>query len=108
MDDLLNQLKQRLTAYLSSVTNAPAEIHHAQPIAGGASRDTWVIDATIGAERQKLVLRRDLPSVMYEQALTREQEYKVIDAAYQNGVLAPRPRFLCNDASVLGQPFFIM
>jgi aminoglycoside phosphotransferase (APT) family kinase protein len=45
---------------------------------------------------------------MYEQALTREQEYKVIDAAYQNGVLAPRPRFLCNDTSVLGQLFFIM
>jgi aminoglycoside phosphotransferase (APT) family kinase protein len=108
MEDLLNQLKQRLTEYLSTVTNAPTEINHAQPIAGGASRDTWVIDVTLGGERQKLVLRRDLPTVMYDQALTREQEYKFIDAAYQNGVIAPRPRFFCTDSSVLGQPFFIM
>jgi len=108
MDDLLKQLKQRLTAYLTEVANAPTEIHHAQPIAGGASRDTWLIDATIASEQQKLILRRDLPTVMYDQALTREQEYRFIDAAYQNGVLAPRPRFFCTDASVLGEPFFIM
>jgi aminoglycoside phosphotransferase (APT) family kinase protein len=108
MEDLLNQLKQRLTEYLHTVANAPVEINHAQPIAGGASRDTWVLDVTIGGERQKLVLRRDLPTVMYDQALTREQEYKFIDAAYQIGVIAPRPRFFCTDASVLGQPFFIM
>lgn len=108
MDDLLQQLKQRVAEYLHKVTNAPIDIHHAQPVAGGASRDTWVIDASIGDERQKLVLRRDLPTVMYEQALTREQEYNFIDAAYQNGVIAPRPRFSCTDPSILGERFFIM
>ncbi len=108
MDDLLNPLKDRLSQYLTEVSGTPTEIHHAQPIAGGASRDTWLIDATIGGERQKLVLRRDLSTVMYEQALTREQEYQFIDAAYQKGVLAPRPRFLCTDPNLLSQSFFIV
>src|SRR5581483_8528831 len=40
--------------------------------------------------------------------LSREQEFRVLQAAHQAGVLAPRPRWLCNDSNVLGKPFFLM
>jgi aminoglycoside phosphotransferase (APT) family kinase protein len=101
-------LKSHLEHYLSESTAQTAVIGGAAPIAGGASRDTWQINAVIGGAAQTLVLRRDLPTSMFEGALTREQEFRFITAAYDEGVLAPRPRFLCNDPSVLGLPFFIM
>ncbi|NWF68466.1 MAG: phosphotransferase family protein [Chloroflexi bacterium] len=108
MSDVVNTLKSRLSAYLTQSGGLPVTIEQAQPIAGGASRDTWLLEATLGGEKQRWVLRRDLPSVMIEHALTREQEYTLIKAAYEHGVRAPRPRFLCSDPAVLGQPFFIM
>jgi aminoglycoside phosphotransferase (APT) family kinase protein len=103
-----SELKIKLTEYLTATAGSPVTIEQLQPVAGGASRDTWLADFMLGSERQKMVLRRDLPTVMYEQALTRAQEYAFIDAAYEHGVLAPRPRFLCVDDTVLGQPFFLM
>lgn len=104
----LQQLKTRLEAYLQAATGQPAAITQAQPLAGGASRDMWRIDAQIGDVPERFVLRRDPPTQMNEQALTRAQEYALMQAAYEAGVRVARPRFLCEDASVLGSPFFIM
>jgi aminoglycoside phosphotransferase (APT) family kinase protein len=101
-------LKTRLAPYLTEVSGAPATITSVQPLAGGASRDMWLVEATLNGKPEKLVLRRDLPTTMLEQALTREQEFKLMQAADESGIKVAKPRYLCTDASVLDAPFFIM
>jgi aminoglycoside phosphotransferase (APT) family kinase protein len=54
-----------------------------------------------------LVLRRDLGGRIYEQSLERDQEYRVIVLAREADVAVPRARWLCEDAEVLGSPFFL-
>src|SRR5690242_3872796 len=101
-------LLQRLTRYLAEQTGASVTITDAKPLSGGASRDTWQISAVVGGEPRQYVLRRDLPAQMFDDALTREQEFRLMDAARQSEVCCAQVRFLCTDSSVLGSPFFIM
>jgi len=104
-----HQLQARLADYLSAQTHAPVQVHNAQPLAGGASRDSWAFNATFGdGTSERFVLRRDLPTRMNEQALTRAQEFALMRAAYDHGVLVARVRWLCEDERVLDLPFFIM
>src|SRR5690606_869651 len=41
-------------------------------------------------------------------SLTREQEFRVLEVAYEAGVTVPRPLWLCTDISVMGCAFCIM
>jgi aminoglycoside phosphotransferase (APT) family kinase protein len=103
-----DELASRLTAFLSEAAGAPAEVTALTPIAGGASLETWTVDATVGGEPYALVLRMDLASNMNPNALTRAQEFALLQAAHASGVLAPRPRWLSADGAALGRPFFLM
>jgi aminoglycoside phosphotransferase (APT) family kinase protein len=98
----------RLSAFLSEQAGAAARVVAARALAGGASRDTWAVDAEVGGRRESLVLRRDLGGEIDDQALSREQEFRVLAAAHAGGVRVPRPRWLCTDPAVLGAPFFVM
>ncbi len=102
----------RLEGFLAEQTRSSVRLTHLRQLTGGASRDTWAVDAEVlsGPEAgpQRLVLRRDLGGVIAEQALSREQEFRVLQAAHAAGVLVPRPRWLCADPAVLGVPFFLM
>jgi aminoglycoside phosphotransferase (APT) family kinase protein len=77
-------------------------------LTGGASRDTWALDIEIGNVVQPLVLRRDLGGAITDEALSREQEFRVLQAVGAAGVLVPTPRWLCTDPAVLGMHFFVM
>lgn len=97
-----------LEQYLSEQTGEAVRITNAKALAGGASRDTWHLSVQQGAGTHEYVMRRDLPTQMFEDALTREQEFHLMDAAYQHGIKVAKMRFLCSDTAVLGSPFFIM
>jgi aminoglycoside phosphotransferase (APT) family kinase protein len=43
-----------------------------------------------------------------QEALSREQEFRLLVIVHQAGALVPRPRWLCTDPAVLGAPFFVM
>jgi aminoglycoside phosphotransferase (APT) family kinase protein len=103
-----DEFRARLVDYLTEVSGVIATVDRAEPLAGGASRDMWLIEATFDREPQKLVLRRDLPTTMLDSSLTRAQEFQLMQAAYAHGVKVARPRFLCEDERVLGAPFFLM
>jgi aminoglycoside phosphotransferase (APT) family kinase protein len=103
-----DDLSARLAAFLSSVSGTPAAIIAMQPIAGGASRETWALDAEIGGMHAALVLRMDLASSMNPDALSRPQEFALLAAAHAAGVLAPRPRWLDAEGAALGRPFLLM
>lgn len=101
-------MMESLAAYLSEQLGQPVTIADAQPLSGGASRDTWRFTARGATLEQSLVLRRDLPTQMFDEALTRAQEFHLMRTAYEHGVKVARVRFLCEDPSVLGSPFFVM
>jgi aminoglycoside phosphotransferase (APT) family kinase protein len=56
-------------------------------LAGGASKEAWAVDA--GGER--LLVRRASGGVIHRDTLTLEQEFRVLEAAYEAGVKVPRP-----------------
>ncbi len=104
----IEDFHHQLTEYLAHVSGASVVIESATPLAGGASRDSWALTVTLNGERQKLVLRKDFPTQMSDSALTRAQEFHLMDAAYKSGVKVARMRWLCEDPAVLGLPFFLM
>jgi len=101
-------LLHRLQIYLSEQFGKSAVISAAKPLAGGASRDTWLLSVQIGREAKQLVLRRDLPTQMFDDALSRAQEFHLMKAAHQSGVKVAQVRYLCTDEALLGSPFFLM
>lgn len=104
------EFKERLEKFLVKETGKPAQISSMTPLAGGASRDSRIIEASIDGIPHKLVLRLDLPTTMNEAALTRTQEYHLMQAAHDAGVKVARVRWLCDENvdDYLGQPFFLM
>jgi aminoglycoside phosphotransferase (APT) family kinase protein len=102
------ELRSRLESFLTQKAGAPVTVTAARRLTGGASRETWAIDIDLAGGRQALVLRRDMGGEIQEEALSRRQEFALLVAAHEAGVLVPRPRWLCDDPSVLGTPFFLM
>ncbi|HEY3832000.1 MAG TPA: phosphotransferase family protein [Acidimicrobiia bacterium] len=72
-------------------------------VSGGASRETWLFDATTSEGVEHLVLRRDPGRATL--ATERSTEYALLAAAYQSGVAAPRVRMLLEDSDELGSGF---
>lgn len=101
------ELTSRLEAYLKR-TGIDARILGARHLTGGASRDSWSVDAEIAGRSQGLVVRRDLGGEISPEALDRGGEFAVLSRAFEGGVRVPRPVALCLDPGVLGAPFFVM
>src|SRR5262249_43067442 len=99
MTHTVPEIRSRLEAFLSTTLGVPVRVIAARQLTGGASRESWAVDVEVcgGSEAgpHALVLRRDLGGTIHEEALSREQEFQVLMAAYQAGVLVPRPRWLC-------------
>ncbi|TAK59859.1 MAG: phosphotransferase family protein [Dehalococcoidia bacterium] len=77
-------------------------------LTGGASRETWSLDATLHfADRDDelpLILQRDTRGG--RPTIPRALEFRLIAAAYEAGVPVPEPLFLGDDS--LGGEFFIV
>lgn len=67
--------------------------------------ETWVLDATWGGQRYLLILRRDMGKNMYDGALSRAEEFALLEVAHAAGIRAPRPFFLNTDTA---RPYFLM
>ncbi len=77
----------------------------AQKFAGGQSNPTYAI---LVDGRPRMVLRKKPPGVLLPSAHAVEREYKVTAALADTGVPVARPLALCEDAEVVGTPFFVM
>lgn len=80
-------------------------------LSGGAIQQNWGMDVAIQggvhAGAHAWVLRTDAPATVAS-SLPREREYAILRFAHAHGLGAPQPLFLCEDASVIGRPFFVM
>lgn len=103
---------QAIARYLGNACEAQAvDIRGVSLLSGGAIQQNWQLDVNIRGGKwagdHTWVLRTDAPATVAF-SLPREREYAIIRFAHAQGMLAPQPLLLCNDASVIGQPFFIM
>jgi aminoglycoside phosphotransferase (APT) family kinase protein len=107
------QIAPALTDFLKRAYHpAPRQLHveHLHLLTGGASRQTWSFDAVVEHMDGQvitlpLILRSD-PQEGPQAVMDRDLEFRVIEAAYAEGVLVPKLYFLGDNS--LGVPFFIM
>ena len=108
---------RRLEVWLSRTLGEPVRVDRTQNPGDGAAPETralapenWGIVATAGdGERPRRYLRivgGEAPSGR-ECTRTRREEFALLRAAHDAGVRVPRPLVLCEDADVLGAPFFV-
>ncbi len=72
---------------------------------GGMSNPTFMLEDGAG---RRLVLRKKPPGKLLPSAHAVEREFKVISALASSDVPVARTYALCEDAAVIGQPFYIM
>jgi aminoglycoside phosphotransferase (APT) family kinase protein len=77
----------------------------AQKFAGGQSNPTYLL--SVDGE-PRFVLRRKPDGVLLPSAHAVEREYRVTAALSGSAVPVAKPLALCEDASVVGTPFFVM
>jgi aminoglycoside phosphotransferase (APT) family kinase protein len=80
-------------------------------LSGGAIQQNWRLTADIQggayAGHHDWVLRTDAPATVAS-SLPREREFAILRFAHAQGLGAPKPLLMCEDAGVIGQPFFLM
>jgi len=93
-----------LAAYLPPLLPAAEGPLEAELIAGGASNLTYFIRSAHG----EWVLRRPPLGHVLPTAHDMAREYRVITALGQTEVPVPKTVLLCEDAAVIGAPFYVM
>jgi aminoglycoside phosphotransferase (APT) family kinase protein len=71
---------------------------------GGQSNPTYYIETST----RRLVVRRKPPGHLLPSAHAIEREYQVMSALHGTGVPVPKTHLLCEDADIIGTPFFVM
>jgi aminoglycoside phosphotransferase (APT) family kinase protein len=71
---------------------------------GGQSNPTY----KLATPQSNYVLRRKPPGELFAGAHAVDREFRVISALARAGFPVPRPYAACNDAAVIGTPFFVM
>jgi aminoglycoside phosphotransferase (APT) family kinase protein len=93
---LLRYLQSQLDDFAT-----PAQLRQFQ---GGQSNPTYLIDTPT----KKFVLRKKPPGKLLPSAHLVEREYRILRALPSVDVPVPQARLLCEDASVIGTPFYVM
>jgi aminoglycoside phosphotransferase (APT) family kinase protein len=93
----------RLAAYLAEALPGVGAIRVRQ-FQGGQSNPTYLLETGLG----RLVLRKKPPGVLLPSAHQIEREYRIIAALRGTAVPVPEALHLCEDAGVIGTPFFVM
>jgi len=95
--------------FITRESGADALVSGLRRLTGGASRETWSLDATIGsgddAQVVPLILQRDVRGAPKE--LARPMEFRLMRAAFDAGVPAPEPMWIGDETIGKGESFFV-
>lgn len=94
-----------LADFLSQSVKAAVTLRAATVVAGGASLETWAVTAEWEGSSHELIVRRDTDSKMYANALSRAEEFHLLQLMYAHQVLVAKPLFL-NEGDAY--PYFIV
>ncbi|MBV5264918.1 phosphotransferase [Pinisolibacter aquiterrae] len=104
MNDVARLDLDRLEPWLAAELDGFRGPVTARKFAGGQSNPTFLLEA--GGRRW--VLRRKPPGVLLPSAHAVEREYRVMKALGPTAVPVPCAHLLCEDAAIVGTPFFVM
>lgn len=93
-----------LTRYMSAHVASFEGPIDVQKFKGGQSNPTYLVSTP----SKKYVVRRKPPGKLLPSAHAIEREYKVMTALGTQGFPVPKTYTLCEDASIIGTPFFVM
>lgn len=97
----------RLETHLAGVLGAKSvRITHIKRFHGGASRETYGLDAQVDGQAQGFILRKDPADSLID--TDRNIEFAAYSSYQDSAVPVPRAFTLVNDDSVIGAPFFVM
>lgn len=107
----MSALAPKLEAYLSDRLSGSVKVTEMVSLSGGACQENYLVALDVSggpdAGHHDLVLRTDKGGALLN-SLSRADEFVVARAAHVAGVRTPEPRWLEKDASVLGNPFYLM
>ncbi|MGH6654358.1 MAG: phosphotransferase family protein [Actinocrinis sp.] len=101
----LARLGEYLAAHEPGFADGPLR---AELIAGGKSNLTYTVTGRRGGEPAAWVLRRPPLGHVLATAHDMAREFRVLSALAPTGVPVPRVYALCQDADVIGAPFYLM
>ena len=88
---MTDQIKAELEDQLPAILDAGADVLSLNLLAGGASKEAWAVDASVDGETLELLVRRATGGTIFTGQLSIEEEYRVLQAAFDAGVKVPRP-----------------
>ncbi|WP_233884621.1 phosphotransferase family protein [Paraburkholderia flagellata] len=94
---------ERLADWMRQTGSDPRGLS-ARVLSGGQSNPTFLLQTASGA----FVLRKQPPGVLLPSAHAIDREYRVMQALEGSGVPVPHMVAFCDDASLIGTPFFLM
>jgi aminoglycoside phosphotransferase (APT) family kinase protein len=99
----------RLEGWLNdAVGGEPAELADVQLIAGGRSNLTYRLVVSAPSGSRSLVLRRPPLGHVLPTAHDMSREYRVLSALAGTRVPVAQPVAFCDDAEIIGAPFYLM
>jgi len=93
-----------LNAWIAANAEEVGVVTGVEQFPGGFSNLTYLLKS----DRGEFVLRRPPAGVRKRSAHDMPREYRILSALESHAVPAPRPVALCEDAGVLGVPFYLM
>ena len=99
-------LRAALQDKLADLLGREVRVDRFALLAGGASMEAWAVDAQTPQGPMALLLRRGAGGRIYRDALSLEQEHRVLQAAFAGGVTVPQPRGYLGD--LLGHEAYVM
>ena len=104
-----DELQTRIAAFVSRQTGADVRVEGLRRLTGGASRETWSLDAIVerggASETLPLILQRDVRGA--PKSLSRPDEFRLMKAAFYEGVAAPEPMWVGDESIGDGESFFV-
>ena len=105
---IVSERREALQGFLAHASGEPGlEITGLAKLAGGTVQQNWRVEAAWPGGTARWVLRT-AEAQGVEDSLGAAHEFEVMKVAHAAGVRLPTPRWLCVDASVIGQDFFVM
>lgn len=101
------EIESTLSKYLSLKWDKSIRVTNCRSLSGGACQDNFSLDLTENDSKQKAVLRTDKGASLLS-SLSKQDEFKVAELIFQNGVKTPKPILLEPNPDILGNPFYLM
>ncbi len=95
---------ERLAAYLAGRLPGFTRLDRVRQFHGGQSNPTFALEGGGGV----WVLRKQPPGELLPSAHAVDREFRVQSALRNQGVPVPEMHLYCDDASILGTPFYVM